>query len=108
MCYLCDITFSFWAFYFIRVFWASKNIFLFFFYFQADSVKEKGNACVQEQKYAEAVLLYTQALQLDPNNYTLHSNRSLAFLKMQQYYLAMEDALATIKLAPTWPKVKFA
>lgn len=53
----------------------------------------------------EAVLHYTHAIKLDPKNYSLYSNRSLAFLKSQQYFYALEDAKETIKLKPDWAKV---
>lgn len=53
----------------------------------------------------EAVFHYTHALKLDPKNYSLYSNRSLAFLKSQQYYYALQDAVETIRLQPDWAKV---
>lgn len=70
-------------------------------------LKERGNTCVREEKYEEAVFHYSHALKLDPLNYSIYSNRSLAFLKMQQYYLSMTDALQTIKIAPEWAKGHF-
>ncbi|XP_015521477.2 uncharacterized protein [Neodiprion pinetum] len=71
---------------------------------EVQSLKEQGNACVKEQKYAEAMFHYTHAIKLDPKNYSLYSNRSLVFLKMQQYHFAMEDAIMTIQLKPDWTK----
>lgn len=70
-----------------------------------EELKELGNAAVKAQKYEESILHYTHAIKLDPKNYVLYSNRSFAFLKMQQYYYAIEDANETIKLNPKWPKV---
>lgn len=70
-------------------------------------LKEQGNACVREQKYEEAMFHYTHAIKLDPQNYSLYSNRSFAFLKMQQYHFSMEDALMTIHLKPDWSKGYF-
>lgn len=61
---------------------------------------------MKNQKFEEAILHYTYAIKLDPSNYTLHSNRSYAFLKVQQYYFALEDANETIRLNPSWPKVR--
>lgn len=55
---------------------------------------------------AEAILHYTHAIKLEPSNHLLYSNRSYAFLKLDQYYLALEDANETIKLQPSWPKVR--
>jgi len=60
---------------------------------------------MKDEKYSEAIIHYTHAIQDDSKNHLLYSNRSLAFLKMQQYYYAMEDAKETIKLQPIWPKV---
>lgn len=60
---------------------------------------------MKEQKYEEAMFHYTHAIKLDPQNYSLYSNRSFAFLKMHQYHFAMEDALMTIQLKPDWTKV---
>lgn len=68
-------------------------------------LKEKGNKCLNEKNYAEAMLHYTHAIKVSPKEYQLYSNRSLAFLKLHQYYYAYEDAKETIRLNPTWPKV---
>ncbi|KAF5270975.1 hypothetical protein FQA39_LY08278 [Lamprigera yunnana] len=72
-----------------------------------DSLKELGNTAVRNNKYEEAILHYTYAVKLEPTNYTLYSNRSLAFLKVQQFHLAMEDAMETIRLNPMWAKGYF-
>ncbi|XP_064619516.1 protein STIP1 homolog [Lineus longissimus] len=74
---------------------------------EAEELKKKGNDCVKEQKFAEAVLHYSHALKMDPNNHLLYSNRSLAFLKMEQHYHALEDAKTVIKMQPKWPKGYF-
>ena len=68
-------------------------------------MKDKGNECVKQGKFEEAVLHYSKAIRLDPNNPTLYSNRSLAFLKLQQFYHAYTDAQETIKLRRDWAKV---
>lgn len=70
-----------------------------------DELKELGNQAIKDQRYEESVLHYTQAIKLAPKNYAIYSNRSLAFLKLQQYYYAMEDANETIRLNPKWAKV---
>lgn len=71
----------------------------------ADSLKEKGNLAVRAEQYNEAVLHYTFAIKMSPNDAILYSNRSLAFLKLQQLYLANEDAEQAIQLRPDWAKV---
>ena len=72
-----------------------------------EDLKIKGNECVKEGKYIEAVLHYTQAIKMDPNNYLLYSNRSFAFLKLDQHYLSLQDANETVRLQPQWAKVIF-
>ncbi|XP_060064127.1 small glutamine-rich tetratricopeptide repeat-containing protein alpha-like [Ylistrum balloti] len=69
-----------------------------------EDLKAKGNECVKNGNFSEAILHYSHAIKMDPKNHLLYSNRSLAFLKLQQYYYAMEDAKECIKLKPTWPK----
>lgn len=71
----------------------------------ADSLKEKGNQAVRAERYTEAVLHYSFAIKLSPNDAILYSNRSLAFLKLQQLYYANEDAERAIQLRPDWAKV---
>lgn len=85
--------------------WVKFSLMYCFTLFQVIKLKEKGNACVREEKYEEAVFHYSHALKIDPLNYSIYSNRSLAFLKMQLYYFSMKDALQTIKIAPDWAKV---
>lgn len=70
-----------------------------------EELKNKGNDCVKDGKYIEAVLHYTQAIKMDPNNYVLYSNRSFAFLKLDQHYLSLQDANETVRLQPQWAKV---
>lgn len=57
--------------------------------------------------YTEAILHYSFAIKLNPNEATYYSNRSLAFLKLQQLYYANEDAEKAIQLKPDWAKVNF-
>ncbi|CAH2087096.1 unnamed protein product [Euphydryas editha] len=72
-----------------------------------EELKNKGNECVKDGKFIEAVLHYTQAIKMDPNNYVLYSNRSLAFLKLDQHYLSLQDANETVRLQPQWAKGYF-
>lgn len=70
-----------------------------------EELKNKGNECVKDGKFIEAVLHYTHAIKMDPSNYVLYSNRSFAFLKLDQHYLSLQDANETVKLQPQWAKV---
>jgi len=60
---------------------------------------------MEKNQYFEAVLHYTKGIKIDPHNPHIYSNRSAAFLKIQQYYHALEDANAVIKKLPNWVKV---
>lgn len=67
-------------------------------------LKEKGNKALADSKFDEAVAAYTEAIDLDPTNHVLYSNRSAAHAKAGNYEEALKDADETIKLNPTWPK----
>lgn len=77
---------------------ASKALFL-------DKVRQSNTAC-QSGDYATAVSLYTDALQLDPSNHILYSNRSAALVKMGQFAQALQDAIRARELNSKWPKVR--
>ncbi|XP_045101842.1 heat shock protein sti1 homolog isoform X2 [Portunus trituberculatus] len=70
-------------------------------------LREKGNECVRAGNFAEAILHYSHAIKQDGSSPQLYSNRSFAFLKLQQYYHALEDANEAIRLDPTWAKGYF-
>ncbi|XP_063234657.1 uncharacterized protein LOC134537786 [Bacillus rossius redtenbacheri] len=72
-----------------------------------EDLKAKGNECVKNGKFVESILHYSHAIKLDQSNYVLYSNRSLSFFKMEQYYLALEDAKETVRLKPDWAKGYF-
>lgn len=78
---------------------ASRALFL-------DKVQQSNTAC-QAGDFQTAVTLYTDALQLDPTNHILYSNRSAARLKQGQFNLALQDATRARELCPTWPKAYF-
>jgi stress-induced-phosphoprotein 1 len=72
--------------------------------FQINSLKEKGNAALQADKFDEAIQAYSEAIELDAKNHVLYSNRSAAFLKAGKLEEALKDAEQTIELNPTWAK----
>ncbi|XP_064403247.1 stress-induced-phosphoprotein 1-like isoform X2 [Halichondria panicea] len=71
---------------------------------QAEELKKKGNDAMKRGQLEEAIQLYTQAIQKDPSNHVLYSNRSAAYMKQEKYNEALEDANATIKIKPDWAK----
>ena len=69
-----------------------------------EKVQQSNEAC-QRGDFEAAVHLYSEALQADPQNCILYSNRSAALLKMGQHQVALEDAEKACELNPKWPKV---
>ncbi|XP_049768006.1 tetratricopeptide repeat protein 28 [Schistocerca cancellata] len=67
----------------------------------------QSNAACQAGDYATAVALYTDALQLDPTNHILYSNRSAALVKMGQFAQALQDAIRARELNTKWPKAYY-
>lgn len=70
----------------------------------ADELKSKGNAALQAEKYTEAIDFYSQAINLDPNNHILYSNRSAAYAKVGKYDDSLKDAEKTVSIKPDWGK----
>ena len=68
-------------------------------------MKKQGNEAVGKGKLQEAIKLYTEAIELDPENHVLFSNRSAAFAKQNKFTEALKDAEKTVELNPEWPKV---
>ena len=58
----------------------------------ADALKEEGNKAFQAKDYDKAIELFSKALELDPNNFVLWSNRSAAKAGKRQWQAALEDA----------------
>ncbi|CAH1107767.1 unnamed protein product [Psylliodes chrysocephalus] len=67
----------------------------------------QSNAACQSGDFATAVSLYTDALQLDPTNHILYSNRSAARLKQGLFAQALQDAITARDMCPTWPKAYY-
>lgn len=69
---------------------------------KAEELKEKGNLAIKEDKLDESILIYDEALLVDPNNKKLNSvllsNRSLAWVKKKEFKRALEDVNLSIEL----------
>ncbi|KAM7391554.1 hypothetical protein PAMP_022236 [Pampus punctatissimus] len=68
-----------------------------------EKVQQSNEAC-QRGDFQVAVHLYGDALQADPQNCILYSNRSAALLKLGHYQAALQDAEKACELNPKWPK----
>ena len=79
-----------------------------------EAQKSKGNESFSAGEYAQAILLYTLALdhaggsnkQLFPRHVVL-SNRSASFLKLGHHDKALKDATEAVILEPTYVKAVF-
>lgn len=61
---------------------------------QANELKDQGNKAFQAKDYDTAIDLFTKAIELDPQNHVLFSNRSAAKAGKKQWAAALEDAEA--------------
>ena len=68
-------------------------------------MKNKGNQALKAGNTEEAIQHYSSAIDLDPNNHVLYSNRSAAYCALKDYKEALKDAEKTVELKPDWIKV---
>ncbi|XP_048366160.1 tetratricopeptide repeat protein 31 [Sphaerodactylus townsendi] len=66
-----------------------------------------GNETAKCGRYWEAVLLFTEAVKLNPREYRFFGNRSFCYEKLQCYPEALHDARLALHLQPGWPKGLF-
>lgn len=71
---------------------------------EAQQYKAQGNAAFAKGDNQQAVLHFTKAIELDPNDHVFFSNRSAAYAAMSDYENALKDAETCVKLAPQWAK----
>ena len=68
------------------------------------ALKEKGNQAFISRDYPKAIDYFTKAIELDPTNPTLYSNRSAANLELDDYAMAIKDAEKAIQTDPKFFK----
>lgn len=66
--------------------------------------KLAGNQLFQVEKYEEAIEKYSQAIEIDPSNERLYSNRAAAYIAMENWQGAIKDAEFAIELNPDFAK----
>lgn len=71
---------------------------------EAAEAKSRGDDAFKRKDYHMAIDSYTQAIDLDPTDATLLSNRSLCWIRLDQAEHALDDAKACRALRPGWPK----
>ncbi|KAJ4363954.1 Hsp90 cochaperone [Neocucurbitaria cava] len=70
----------------------------------ADALKAEGNKLFAEKKFAESIEKFSQAIELDPSNHVLYSNRSGAYASLKDWQKAFDDATKTTEIKPDWAK----
>ncbi|KAL3645344.1 Hsp70-Hsp90 organizing protein 3 [Castilleja foliolosa] len=70
----------------------------------ADEAKAKGNAAFSAGNFKDAILHFTDAINLAPTNHVLYSNRSAAYASLSEFSEALSDAQKTVELKPDWAK----
>ncbi len=89
----------------------------------ADALKAEGNKAFAEKKFDEAVYVpsmtadlvfvlllkspsekFSQAIELEPANHVLYSNRSGAYASLKDFDKALADANKTTEIKPDWAK----
>jgi len=70
----------------------------------AEEAKALGNAAFKEKKYDEAIEHFTTAIEADPTNHVLYSNRSGAHAAKSSFTEALLDANKCIELKSDWAK----
>ncbi|CAL4969321.1 unnamed protein product [Urochloa decumbens] len=67
-------------------------------------LKSLGSEAVETKDYPSASEFYTKAMDLDPDDASLFSNRSLCWLRMGDGQKALLDARECRRMRPDWPK----
>jgi stress-induced-phosphoprotein 1 len=70
----------------------------------ADALKAEGNKLFAEKKFDEAIDKFTQAIEIEPTNHVLYSNRSGAYASKKDWEHAFEDAKKVTEIKPDWSK----
>lgn len=70
----------------------------------AARAKAKGNKAFQAQKYEEAVSHFTEAIEHDPSDIILYSNRSASYAFLEDYTKALKDGERCVSLDADWAR----
>lgn len=70
----------------------------------AEALKVRGNEAFEAGRLEEAELLYTQAIEVNPDDHVYYSNRSAVYMKSGSVSKALKDAEKCVQLSPSWPK----
>ncbi|KAK8815022.1 hypothetical protein WA556_007058 [Blastocystis sp. ATCC 50177/Nand II] len=72
-----------------------------------DKKREEGRAAFGKKQYQNAIEYFTAALAIDPNDEGLYANRSAAYLELEMFKEAVDDAKKAVELSPKWAKAHY-
>lgn len=70
----------------------------------AESKKIEGNDYMRDGKFNEAIISYTNAIDLDPNNAIYYSNRAAAYAKLHDNKNSIADCERALRIDPQYSK----
>ncbi|KAF3932735.1 hypothetical protein ABW19_dt0204964 [Dactylella cylindrospora] len=70
----------------------------------ADQLKAQGNAAFAAKDFNKAIDFFSQAIEIDPTNHVLFSNRSGSYASLKNFNRALEDATKCTEIKPDWSK----
>ncbi|KAF0983662.1 hypothetical protein FDP41_007577 [Naegleria fowleri] len=70
----------------------------------AEDFKEEGNKRYKKGSYKKAAECYSKAIELDPSQAPIYTNRAACYLQLQQYKKVIEDALKAQQLDSKFAK----
>ncbi|KAK5165771.1 Hsp90 cochaperone [Saxophila tyrrhenica] len=70
----------------------------------ADALKAEGNKLFSAKDFNGAVDKFSKAIEIEPSNHVLYSNRSGAYGGLKNWDKALEDATKTTEIKPDWAK----
>ncbi|CAG2109672.1 unnamed protein product, partial [Medioppia subpectinata] len=71
------------------------------------SLAIQANQKAENNKFTEAIDLFSQALAYNVNDYRFYVNRSYCYDSIQDFRSALRDAETAIQLRPDWPKCHY-
>ncbi|RHZ61886.1 hypothetical protein Glove_345g39 [Diversispora epigaea] len=71
---------------------------------KAEELKVAGNRKVAEKDYNTAIQLYSEAIAINGNNAVYYANRAAAYSQLGQHEKAIEDAIKSSQIDPSYSK----
>ena len=66
----------------------------------ANQLKVQGNESLKSRKFEEALNYYSKAIEVDPSNAILYTNRAQTYIKLESYGFAIRDCDEALKQDP--------